>query len=422
MTILQTLVKADIAIMRVLGGKHGETLSAAAWNAHITQKFFGFTHLIIDLGFYIWERDHCRLDWEYRREIYKPEFTAKELASVAPMRQEYFPLRLDMKPDTETVDDQKQYGSCVAHAGQTAIELMFKRAGKPVDLSRMFLYYHVQREAGTLGTIDGGYTGTLGAIVSNYGVCLESTWGYDADKLGAPPSAVASAEGKALFPNPCTYTQAGDWTNWKRHLCAGKPIVITMKVHADFGNFGTKPWATHRWDTKTQITGLHAVTIIGYDDEAQAFLVENSWSSGWGDGGFFGLPYDMVRQVVTESYVFDNLPVPAVKLGTHIPASMPEIDMSDMTIAAPDVALLRGLLSPVDTYRNVVLKFHDTGTIRIGSGALDIPAYVHLAPFMKDGEKHIGFKEVKLGDTIYRDVIFVNANVEVLSATKVPTV
>jgi hypothetical protein len=70
MTILAALVKADIAIMRVLGGKRGETLSAAAWNAHLTGKFFGFTYHIIDLLFYRWERDHCKKDWEHRREIY----------------------------------------------------------------------------------------------------------------------------------------------------------------------------------------------------------------------------------------------------------------------------------------------------------------------------------------------------------------
>lgn len=70
MSILQRLVAADIWLMSKLGGKPMETLSSAAWNAHITGKFFGFTYHLIDLGFYVWERDHCRRDWESRREIY----------------------------------------------------------------------------------------------------------------------------------------------------------------------------------------------------------------------------------------------------------------------------------------------------------------------------------------------------------------
>lgn len=71
MTILQRLVAFDIWLMGKLGGKPKETLSSAAWNAHISGKFFGFTYLFIDLGFYIWERDHCKKDWEHRKEIYE---------------------------------------------------------------------------------------------------------------------------------------------------------------------------------------------------------------------------------------------------------------------------------------------------------------------------------------------------------------
>lgn len=70
MTVLKRLVAFDIWLMSKLGGKPRETLSSAAWNAHLTGKFFGFTYLFIDLGFYIWERDHCKKDWEFRREIY----------------------------------------------------------------------------------------------------------------------------------------------------------------------------------------------------------------------------------------------------------------------------------------------------------------------------------------------------------------
>jgi hypothetical protein len=72
-TILARLVAADIWLMRKLGGKPMETLSSAAWNAHITGRFFGFTYHFIDLGFYIWERDHCRKDHAHRIHIYQQD-------------------------------------------------------------------------------------------------------------------------------------------------------------------------------------------------------------------------------------------------------------------------------------------------------------------------------------------------------------
>jgi C1A family cysteine protease len=33
------------------------------------------------------------------------------------------------------------------------------------------------------------------------------------------------------------------------------------------------------------------VLAVGYDDAAQTFLVRNSWGTGWGQGGYFTMPY-----------------------------------------------------------------------------------------------------------------------------------
>ena len=74
MTVLQKLVAADIWLMGKLGGKPRETLSSAAWNAHITgHRWWGWTRYPIDALFFVLvgERDHCRKDWEFRKEIYQ---------------------------------------------------------------------------------------------------------------------------------------------------------------------------------------------------------------------------------------------------------------------------------------------------------------------------------------------------------------
>lgn len=71
MTFLECLVKLDVAVMRLLGGKPNETLSSAAWNAHLTKGWWGWTYLLINALFFIFQRDHCRKDWEFRKEIYQ---------------------------------------------------------------------------------------------------------------------------------------------------------------------------------------------------------------------------------------------------------------------------------------------------------------------------------------------------------------
>jgi C1A family cysteine protease len=39
------------------------------------------------------------------------------------------------------------------------------------------------------------------------------------------------------------------------------------------------------------VLGGHAVVAVGYDDSTQRFLVRNSWGSGWGQEGYFTMPY-----------------------------------------------------------------------------------------------------------------------------------
>ena len=36
----------------------------------------------------------------------------------------------------------------------------------------------------------------------------------------------------------------------------------------------------------------HAVLIVGYDDEKDAFKIVNSWGSDWGDEGYGWVSYD----------------------------------------------------------------------------------------------------------------------------------
>lgn len=70
--ILKWLIAFDAWVMRsFFGGLPGETISAAAWNAHTTGKFFGFSYLLIDLLFYPFQRNHCRQAWEWQRHIYE---------------------------------------------------------------------------------------------------------------------------------------------------------------------------------------------------------------------------------------------------------------------------------------------------------------------------------------------------------------
>jgi hypothetical protein len=68
---------------------------------------------------------------------------------------------------------------------------------------------------------------------------------------------------------------------------------IDNQVNRQFYYNGTSPVEGDGTvaDTSAYIGG-HAMAALGYDDSLGGFIVENSWGSGWGDGGYFLLTYD----------------------------------------------------------------------------------------------------------------------------------
>ena len=53
---------------------------------------------------------------------------------------------------------------------------------------------------------------------------------------------------------------------------------------------------------KEKVVGGHAVLAVGYDDASQRFIIRNSWGPGWGQKGYFTMPY----AYITESNLADD--------------------------------------------------------------------------------------------------------------------
>lgn len=96
------------------------------------------------------------------------------------------------------------------------------------------------------------------------------------------------------------------------------PIVIGAALPTSFYTAGElwEPTATEKADPSSAImenTGahrLHAMTVVGYDDNKYggAFEVMNSWSEGWGNKGFFWVKYDDFKTYVFSALVMELFP------------------------------------------------------------------------------------------------------------------
>ncbi len=79
------------------------------------------------------------------------------------------------------------------------------------------------------------------------------------------------------------------------------PLLVRIAVWSDLFSYGGGVYVNAS-DDEDEIVGYHALLLVGWDDAAQAWLVRNSWGSGWGNDGYLWLGYgasDSNRQVYT---------------------------------------------------------------------------------------------------------------------------
>lgn len=214
------------------------------------------------------------------------------------------PTSVDLKADVYEVEDQSTFNACTANAGCSALELMYKKNGKLVNLSRMYLYYYTRQLSNIVGD-SGAYPRNIGKALLTYGVCYEPTWPYVAADITTPPTTTAIAEA-APFKITSYEQIIGDvLPQIKNAVAQGIPVLLTMTVNQSFMSL-SGAWTTHTWDTSSAspLLGTHEVLVIGYDDVAGRLLIENSWGPAWADGGFFGMPYEMVTAgIATEFWI-----------------------------------------------------------------------------------------------------------------------
>jgi hypothetical protein len=174
---------------------------------------------------------------------------------------------------TTPVRHQLSCGSCWAFATVGALESMVEIAADDpevdLDLSEQELINC------TDGDCVGAYLDeTLDHLV-HAGVTSEACQPYQAtDALPCDDSC------DHLPPTHAAgwVTVAEDVASIKHRLQYG-PVIAGMKVYRDFFYY-TEGVYRHVTDT---LSGYHAVVIVGYDDDDEAWIIKNSWGTDWGE-------------------------------------------------------------------------------------------------------------------------------------------
>jgi len=214
---------------------------------------------------------------------------------VAPERVRNYSIRyrisanVDLRSKIKIMYDQGNLGSCTANA----LCYAYVFDAPTFSPSRLFLYYNERFLDGDV-PIDAGSTLSEGInALEKYGVCKESTWSYNTNNFAVKPSKAAYTEGVKNEVLMATRVQQS-LSSMKGCLIAGYPFVVGFEVYSSFespavASTGMVPMPNTHTE---QLLGGHACICLGFNDTKKVWIMQNSWGAGWGDKGYFYLPYD----------------------------------------------------------------------------------------------------------------------------------
>lgn len=248
--------------------------------------------------------------------VCEPEY---ELLKSSPQAQQS-KYRTEALP---AIRNQGGYGVCWAFSTIACMEInLMKKGYKEVDLSELHLvYYTYNSAADPLGGFDGdgyiyndrdtsilqkggNYVWASNALMDWLGAAAEETVPYSmaekVEKEGLPEETaydtVAHLEGLREIPMK-------DTEGIKNAIVEYGSVMVSYYAITSYGSNEYYNSDTYGYYVCDEMSTNHAVVIVGWDDDYSAsnfptapegngaWIVRNSWGSGYGDNGYFYLSY-----------------------------------------------------------------------------------------------------------------------------------
>ena len=202
------------------------------------------------------------------------------------------PNHIDLRPECSPVEDQGQLGSCTANALVGALEFLElkDKVQRFSNLSRLFVYYNERAIEGSVGTDSGAMLRDGIKTLAKQGVCSETNWPYNIAGFAKKPPNGCYQEGEKH--RILSYARLTTIDEMRATLADGFPFVFGFSVYESFESAQVaKSGIVNLPEAGERLLGGHAVLAVGYDDVAKRCIVRNSWGTGWGQKGYFTIPY-----------------------------------------------------------------------------------------------------------------------------------
>lgn len=219
-----------------------------------------------------------------------------------PVYRAFLPVRVDLSRFFPLPGDQGKQSSCTGWAVGYAARAYYaqsleRRHGQPSNIPSPAYIYNVITSAP--GNCHAGSAIPDALDLLKTGALSLADSPYDVRRCEAPSAAerARATDFKIvtwLAVNPPSPDQI------KAELAQGNPVIISLRSRPAFHRL--------RGDTiysssSEPSDGSHAVTVVGYDEERQAFRLINSWGLRWGNRGYGWISYGAFVNDVPRAYV-----------------------------------------------------------------------------------------------------------------------
>lgn len=211
------------------------------------------------------------------------------------------PKKVDLSNYFPPIMDQGNLGTCAAHSIVYAVMYCLNRINNHTEFStlpsRLFLYTNARLLDNLDIAQDTGCTiRSMYKACSKYFSCDETVWKYKRSNAFVKPP-VCIYQSALINHQLFQYVSVPQaLSSLKACLAQGYPISFGMQLYESFqGETCMKTGIVPIPNTeKEQLLGGHALTICGYDDTTQMFLIANSWGTKVGLRGYFKVPYAVI--------------------------------------------------------------------------------------------------------------------------------
>ncbi|MDF3029023.1 MAG: papain family cysteine protease [Fluviicola sp.] len=255
-------------------------------------------------------------------------------------------------------------GSCVAWAvgyGLKSYQEAVESRIKPVSSDRIFSPSYLYNQVKISGCAEGAYLWKALDFLKTTGITNLNEFPYDQyDCFRIPGDNLKFSANRNRIADYRTV----DFKNAmsvKSQIASNFPVPFLMEVDEGFYKL---PYGQVYNIPSGKILGHHAMVVVGYDDNRNAFKVLNSWGTDWSTGGYGWISYSIFAQKVVEAYSVQDIVISNTteELPLDLPTP-PQITNANMTVIMSQPIITHDIWGVSPTGNALGMKINVPGTI-----------------------------------------------------------